>query len=438
MAKRSETPAHVAVRLERALAALQRQSRAVERLNQLVDACRTFTSTLDLCQVFDSILAVATRLTGADRASLFLVDHERGELWSLIAQGLEHKEIRLPIGQGLAGWVAKNGLTVNLPDAHADARFDPRFDEIFSYRTRSLLVVPVRASDGRMVGVLELLNKRGGPFTTGDVESIDGLSVHAGIALENARLHRNTVARQRVEQELALARAIHRALLPAEARIEGFDVAARLESCSRVGGDYYDFIPVERSSCLFVIADVEGRGTRAALAASTARTAVHALASRVRAIEDVAEGLNDSLLDSAQSGRCTSVFLGLLDLEGHTLHYVNAGHPPPVVLGRSGVSRLEDGGGVMGVFPRSSYRRGSRRLVPGEVVLAYTDGITESTGLGGREYGVDRLLAVAGARSGQSAREVVDAVYSDVEAHASCNGGLDADDRLLLAIRPPD
>src|SRR5262252_10577953 len=97
--------ADVSARLERALAALDRQTRAVERLNVLVETSKVLTSTLDLCQVFDSILALAARHTGADRASLFLLDAERGQLWSLVAQGLEHHEIRLPIGGGLAGWV---------------------------------------------------------------------------------------------------------------------------------------------------------------------------------------------------------------------------------------------------------------------------------------------------------------------------------------------
>jgi len=195
----------LSARLEKALAVLEWQKRTVERLSLLVEASRTLTATLDLCQVFDGILALATRHTGADRATLFLVDAERGELWSLIAQGLGHKEIRLPVGQGLAGWVAKNGLTLNLPDAHQDPRFDARFDEIFAYRTRSILVMPVRSREGRVIGVLELLNKRGGPFSLADVQLMNDISVHAAIALENARLHRNSLERQRVEQELALA-----------------------------------------------------------------------------------------------------------------------------------------------------------------------------------------------------------------------------------------
>jgi serine phosphatase RsbU (regulator of sigma subunit) len=435
MATKDETPPDVNARLEQALAALARQKRNAERLQLLVEASKTLTSTLDLCQVFDSILELATRHTGADRATLFLVDVEAGELWSLIAQGLDHKEIRLPIGKGLAGWVAQNGLTLNLPDAHQDPRFDPRFDELFAYRTRSILVMPVRSREGRVIGVLELLNKRGGPFSIADIQLIDDISVHSAIALENARLHRDSLERQRVEQELALARAIHASLLPRrQPQIEGFDVAVRQVTCSRVGGDYYDLVPLSRSSHLFVIADVEGRGTRAALGASSVRTALYALAGSVRSLEQIATQLNESVLESG--GRSASVFLGILDGPGRRLHYVNAGHPPPVVVGPQGAFPLKQGGAVMGALPSARFERGVRRFAPGEVLLAYTDGITESTGFGGREYGMERLVMVAGSHVEQSAREIVDAVCNDVEAHASLDGGLDQDDRVLVAIRP--
>lgn len=436
MPSTDDSQAEVASRLERALHALERQTRTIERLNVLVEASKVLTSTLDLCKVFDSILELAARHTAADRATLFLVDAERGQLWSLIAQGLEHHEIRLPIGGGLAGWVAKAGLSVNLADAHSDSRFESGFDEVFGYRTQSILVMPVRGRSGRVIAVLELLNKRGGAFTAADIELAEGISSHAGIALENAQLHEASIARQRVEQELRLARTIHQGLLPETLpSIEGFEVAARQDTCSHVGGDYYDFIRLGPTEHLFMIADVEGRGAPAALAASAVHTALHTLADNVRSIESIAAQLNERVRQSTHGGRYMTAFLGLIDVPGRTLHYINAGHPPPVVLGRAGAAPLQDGGAVMGAFPDAAFHRGKRKLEPGDVILGYTDGITEATGLGGGSYGLERLIMVAGSRSGQSAREVVDAVHADLEAHTSCNGGKDADDRLLVAIR---
>jgi serine phosphatase RsbU (regulator of sigma subunit) len=408
----------------------------VERLQLLVEASKVVTSTLDLCQVFDSILEQATRLTGADRASLFLVDVEHGQLWSLIAQGLEHHEIRLPIGRGLAGWVAKHGSSLNLADAHSDSRFDASFDEVFGYRTTSILAMPVRSRQGRVVGVLELLNKRGGSFNGADIELVEGIAGYAGIALENAQLHKATLARQRVEQELLLARSIHQGVLPQGLpSIEGFEVAVRQDVCSNVGGDYYDFLRLGPTTHLFVIADVEGRGTQAALVAAAFHEALHTLAGNVRAIETMAVQLNESVLRAGHGARTMSAFLGLIDGTGRALHFINAGHPPPLLLGPRGASALEEGGAMMGAFAGAKFHRGRRRLEPGDMLLGYTDGLSDAHGLDGHEYGAERLLMVAGARAGQSAREVVDAVYGDVAAHGSCNGGLDEDDRLLLGIR---
>ena len=426
----------VTARLERALTALERQTRTVERLQLLVEASKALTSTLDLCQVFDSILELATRHTGADRATLFLLDAERGQLWSLVAQGLQHREIRLPVGRGLAGWVAKEGLAVNLADAHTDARFEAGFDEMFGYRTRSLLAMPVRGRGGRVIGVLELLNKRAGSFTSADIELVEGISAHAAIALENAQLHKASLRRQRLEQELQLARAIHQGLLPqALPRIEGFEVAVRHDACSHVCGDFYDFIRLGPDRQLFVIADVEGRGAPAALTVSAVHATLHTLAENARSIESMAVQLNERVRQTTRGERHMSAFLGLIDVPGRTLHYINAGHPPPVVLGRAGAVPLTEGGALLGAFADASFRRGTRRLEPGDVLLGYTDGITEATGLGGGGYGLERLIMMAAARAGEGARELVEAVYGDVEAHASCNGGLDADDRLLVAIR---
>jgi sigma-B regulation protein RsbU (phosphoserine phosphatase) len=201
-----------------------------------------------------------------------------------------------------------------------------------------------------------------------------------------------------------------------------------------VGGDYYDFIRVKPDEQLFLITDVEGKGAPAALVASAVKEALHTLAENVRAIEAIAGQLNETVRRSSH-GRYMSAFLGLIDVPGRALHYINAGHPPPVVVSKSGATPLTAGGPVLGALPEPEFRRGTRRLLAGDVILGYTDGITRSAGLGGSEYGVERLLMVAGARSGQSAREVVDAVYGDVESHASCNGGCDEDDRLLVGIR---
>lgn len=142
---------------------------------------------------------MAVRGTGADRGTLYLIDESKDELWSKVAQGRNNMvEIRLPIGRGLAGYVAKTGETVNIADAYKDPRFNPEIDKRSGYRTRNVLCMPMRNKDGRIVGVFQLLNKHDTSFGPDDESFIDGLSVHAAIALENARLAREMVQSERL------------------------------------------------------------------------------------------------------------------------------------------------------------------------------------------------------------------------------------------------
>jgi serine phosphatase RsbU (regulator of sigma subunit) len=421
--------------LSQALKVVDRQGRELERLGFLVEAAKVLNSTLDLFELLERILRMTTSQTGADRATLFLIDAERGELWSWIAQGLERKEIRLPMGKGLAGWVAQAGEPVNLADAYSDPRFDSAFDGLHGYRTQSILVMPVKARDGRIVGVLELLNKAGGTFNEADIACLDGISSHAAIALENARLYRESRERQRLEHELALARSIQMSLLPdAPPSLPGFDFAVRYDACSHVGGDYYDFIPIDAQALLFVIADVEGKGVSSALIAAGVQATLRALTHHVHAIEDIAFHLSESIRTSARGGRYLTLFLGMLDGRSRAIHYVNAGHLPPLLLRNGSSIPLEEGGTVMGLFPRSRYKRGIHRFQPGDRLLAFTDGITEARDAGDREFGTDRLLASAVRLSDRSARDLVDGICRDVDEHSAGNTGPSGDDRLLLAL----
>jgi K+-sensing histidine kinase KdpD len=175
------------------------QSRAkMDRLNLLVEASKVVNSTIDLDKLLLIILEAATQSIKADRGTLYLVDELTGELWSKIAKGKGMVEIRLPIGKGLAGYVAKTGETVNIVDAYRDPRFNPEIDKRSGYKTLNVLCMPMRDKEGKIVGVFQLLNKKQGSFTKDDEAFIDGLSVHAAIAVENARLALEMVRTERL------------------------------------------------------------------------------------------------------------------------------------------------------------------------------------------------------------------------------------------------
>ena len=170
----------------------------MDRLNMLIEASKIVNSALELGAVLALILDVATRSLGADRGTVYLVEPRTDELWSLIAQGEGMVEIRLPMGKGLAGYVARTGETVNITDAYRDPRFNSDIDHKSVYTTQTVLCMPMRNREGRVIGVFQLLNKRTGHFGPEDESFIDALSIHAAIAVENARLAQEMVLNERL------------------------------------------------------------------------------------------------------------------------------------------------------------------------------------------------------------------------------------------------
>ena len=170
----------------------------VGRLNMLIEASKIVNSAIDLDKLLGLILEAASKSIDADRGTVYLLDAATGELWSKVAQGNNIVEIRLPVGKGLAGYVAKTGEVVNITDAYKDPRFNPEIDKKSGYKTHNVLCMPMRDKEGKILGVFQFLNKREGPFGPGDESFIDALSVHASIALENARIAREMVQSERL------------------------------------------------------------------------------------------------------------------------------------------------------------------------------------------------------------------------------------------------
>ena len=143
-------------------------------------------SETDLTALLRLIAEATTKLVDCDRATVFLVDHDKKEMWSKVALGAD--EIRFPVGVGIAGAVAATGKTINIPDAYADARFNTNIDKRTGYKTDSLLTFPMTGHDGRVIGVFQAINKHGGPFSDDDEETLASLASSAAVAVENAQL----------------------------------------------------------------------------------------------------------------------------------------------------------------------------------------------------------------------------------------------------------
>ncbi|PIS45970.1 MAG: hypothetical protein COT22_02420 [Ignavibacteria bacterium CG08_land_8_20_14_0_20_37_9] len=159
-----------------------------DQLKLIIAAAEKVNSNIKIDEVLRSIVEAATSLTSADRGTLYILDYDKGELWSKVLRGENIEEIRLKVGQGLAGWVAKTGEIINLPDVHQDERFDSEIDRLSGYTTKSMICYPIKNREGLIIGVIQLLNSTHGEFDQIDLDFLEALSVHAALALTNAEL----------------------------------------------------------------------------------------------------------------------------------------------------------------------------------------------------------------------------------------------------------
>ena len=424
-----------AAKLNNVLTAQEKDKR-INQLSLLFEATRLLNSTLDLAELLELILKIARTEVKADRGTVFLVDARRNELWSIAASGLDHQEIRIPFGKGVAGWVAATAQTVNTEDAYTLDVFDPGFDERSNYQTKSLLSLPIRHHSGEVVGVLQLLNAESGRFSVDDLEFLTKLSGHMAMALENARLHRDSMEQQRMDRELSLARSIRQRLLPeAPPVIPGYDIAVLSDFCFDVAGDYYDFLQLGPHSLLIVIAEVEGKGVSSALIMANLQATLRALVLHLHSLEVLAFSLNEMLYKDTRAGKHLSVFLGLVDTRKNVLQYVNAGLEPPILVrGRDGaVKLLEEGGTVIGLFPQADYTRGSLKLEKGDLLVCCTDGILHVSDEKKQEYGARRLAQFVSRHRDRSAQGLVDAVLGEIATYPSSS--MNDDDKVLIVMK---
>ncbi|MHB8834276.1 MAG: GAF domain-containing protein, partial [Candidatus Methylomirabilia bacterium] len=168
------------------------------RLGRLIAASKIVNSTLDLDRLLALILETASEGVGADRGTLYLVDDSGRELWSKVLQGEDMVEIRLPLGTGIAGYVAQTGESIIIPDAYRDPRFNPDIDSRTGYRTRNMLCMPLKDKDGRTIGVFQFLNRKEGCFDRDDQDFIDALSAQAAVAIAYARMANELVRNERL------------------------------------------------------------------------------------------------------------------------------------------------------------------------------------------------------------------------------------------------
>lgn len=410
--------------------------RRLDSILRLVDLTSQLAAEHDLEAVLTAATDLACDAIGCERASLFTYDEASQSLVTRVATSLEVRELRLPMGQGIAGWVAERRMLANVSDPAADLRWSDLADRVTGFRTKSLLAAPLLAPpDGRLVGVLQLLNKDGG-FDTFDERLVTAFASHAAIAIERAGLIEEAQRSQALKLNLDVGRQIQAGFLPKQLpKIPGYEIAAWWEPAEGVGGDYYDVLPLPDGRVGLVIADVSGHGIGPSLLMASVRAMLHVLARTESDPSRILSLLSETIRSDFEMGRFVTLLFAVLDPQSHQLTWVNAGHGPSLLLDRDcGSCRmLETTALPLGFADDHDFpSAGPMELNPGDLLLLATDGAIELRDAQGEMFGRRRLEEIFLAHQHEPAQTVCDALHEAISGVYP--GGAPLDDITLLLL----
>lgn len=404
-------------------------------LNRLLAVTHVLASEIETSSILDTIVLEATHALACDRAILYQFDTKRNMLF---ASAGSTESMVLPLERGIAGSVARTRQILNIQDATADPRFDPNYDRVAGYETKTVLAVPlVAARDGRLLGVLEMLNNRGGPFDQDDESLALALAQHASAALDRARLIDEIHRRRELDASLNVAREVQRRFMPSQMPpINGYEVATWWFPNEAVGGDYCDVVPTRNGSVALCIADVSGHGLGPSLLMASVRAALRTLLLEERATPLMMQAIAKALEADFQHGMFVTMVLALLNPEQHQLEFANAGHAPALHYSAAtgAFTHLESTGLPLGVLEDSDCPLGPLiELAPGDMIVLGTDGIVESMDQRGSQFGVERLQQIIARLAIAPLPELVRSIGREVELHYV--GDSPPDDLTVLALR---
>ncbi|HEY7161718.1 MAG TPA: PP2C family protein-serine/threonine phosphatase [Acidobacteriota bacterium] len=411
---------------------MKKRRKKTNRLLEIVKIRKLLNSTLRLEKILQIILETATKNLSADRGTVYVIDHKKKELWSKVFQGDLKVEIRLPIGKGIAGHVAKTGKTIILKDAYKDPRFNPEVDKETGYHTKTMLCTPMKDRRGKKIGVIQIVNKLNGYFSKDDIKFLDLLSLDACLAIENSRLFKEALEKERIEKELEVAASIQKMILPKTIpQIEGFEIAGMNVPTKQVGGDYFDVISLPGGKVALVIADATGKGVPAALLVTTLQACLRAYLENNLNLDTLMRKVNRVILRTSTENKFITVFIGILDPSSKKFETVNAGHYPPLIARKGNLLKLGNTGVILGCFESATFVRKEYLLESDDVLLMFTDGITEAMNAKGEAYGDETLEKIFVENCAKSAHELKTLIYKDVKVF---EGGAEQTDDITLLI----
>lgn len=397
----------------------------------------TLLSSRSLDETLDNIASLVFEAVPASRVVIMLRDRTpNADMDVKVARerGKEQPLEEIRISRAVLAEVLEKGNSVLTSDAQHDPKFGTQ--TIVLQGIRSVLAVPLSVDEREIFGIIYADSPtHQATFTKEHLDILTTLASVASIRVENASLVEERINRERMERELELATEIQQRFQPSEPPdVAGYEMQGISFSCYEIGGDYYDFIERPNGKMLVALGDVSGKGTAAALLMSSLHAAVHAQAATDASLKQLVTNINEYLTENTPSNRFVTLFVGELDKATGEIEFINAGHNPPIVGRADGtVEELSSGGFPLGLMDFAEYDSERLTLNSGDVLLIYSDGVSEANNLAEDEFGLDRLKEVLQkniSRSASGIRDKVESALSDFTGTAPAN-----DDITLVIIK---
>ena len=376
------------------LAVVERQ---IHNLTKLVHINSMINSTLDMGKLLTVIMETIKEIMDTEASTLLLYDESAGELVFKVALGEAGKELteryRLKVGQGIAGWVAENLKPIYINDVYGDRRFDPEFDRITGFVTKSIICTPLLYK-GKLLGVIQAINPNNRPaFTDDDMKLFEVFADQAALAVQNAIFFQNALEEERIKSELSAARALQAALIPPIDMDEGdYHISARSSTAREIGGEFHCIMRLGEERIAIALGDLHEKGVPGGMHASIVSGALMAIAS-IRGGNPVElVRMLRNVMDQRELGIANaSLLYAVLDTAGRSLHFINAGIIYPVLV-RDGVARYLRFGARSLEQNLAESKIVTVSLRPGDLFVVMTDGIMRVKNRIGRQLGLKSVM----------------------------------------------
>jgi serine phosphatase RsbU (regulator of sigma subunit) len=412
----------------------RRLKHAVQELSILNDLARAIGGSLDPQEIINTIIRRSLRAISAEQGVITLVDQEANDPMKTFVRAMdssvEHEEFHLT--QSLLGWMHlnKKPLLVNSP------RTDDRFRGVTWDDSISTLVCVPMMIKSELKGVITAYNKKGGAgFTEDEQRLLSIIAAQSAQVVENARLNERERQLLKMQEEIRLASKIQNDLLPKAAPdIPGYEIAGRSIPAQVVGGDYFDFIPVNDHRLAICVGDVSGKGLPASLLMANTQATLRGQTFINPSAHECMERSNKLLFDSTSPDKFVTMFYSVLDVSSHQLSYSNAGHDIPYLLSPAGpLKRLNVGGVPLSMLEQFPFQEETIAMQPGDLLVICSDGIPEAMDVNQVQFTDEKLSLLLDTLRAASAVDVIDGIVAAVRKHAGT--APQADDMTVVVVK---